>query len=416
MTNTNAAPFPVTFVRDGETDIYDGTGPARHVTLRLFQIEEDVIVSLQGKAYRAAWLTVFSDGTADVFFVRRTQLGADFKNGTGVFESLKSLREAATGTEGVQHSYGSSRTELVDRIDATVAQLEQAKHAEAKAALAERFPIGARARNINTGLRFWITGHEIARDGEEIITVDYRDGSAEAAGSAATAVLDPEPASAPDFPALDGRPVTQAHADKCARVGHAKHKRNGVNTGVCPRCGEVTDPEPESLVDTFDVEATDTADPASGDYLGEAEQLGDLGVVVNEVIRLRKRVAELEAEVAQPTGNALHAFAEETAIERLRAAARDLLALLDGTGVYRDERIGHAADRLDQLANPAAVALSGPLTAAQFIAQAGPLSTQVASNDAELCMTDEHWQRYPDTARTTEHVAAHLAELLADSL
>jgi len=130
-----------------------------------------------------------------------------------------------------------------------------------------------------------------------------------------------------DFPALDGRPVTQAHTDKCARDGHASHKRDGVDAGVCPRCGAVTAPaEPVEL----EVERTDTADPMSGDYLGEPE-----------------------AEARwQPTGNALHAFAEETAIERLRAAARDLLALLDGTGVYRDERIGHAADRLEQLANP----------------------------------------------------------------
>lgn len=38
-------------------------------------------------------------------------------------------------------------------------------------------------------------------------------------------------------------------------------------------------------------------------------------------------------------------------LDDLRGAGRDLLALLEGTEVYRDERIGHAADRLDQVVN-----------------------------------------------------------------
>ena len=148
------------------------------------------------------------------------------------------------------------------------------------AELAERLPVGARARNVRTGLRFWITGHEIARDGEEIITVDYRDGSAEAAGAAATAVLDPEPAE-------------------------------------------------------LEVERTDTADPASGDYLGEVDaefapsgfhrdggvpdadaaltflrtravgynDANALDAVGAELERLRARVAELEAELGQQKAN-----------------------------------------------------------------------------------------------------------------
>lgn len=42
-----------------------------------------------------------------------------------------------------------------------------------------------------------------------------------------------------DFPALDGRPVTQGHANMCTSKGHATHTVNGVDTGVCPRCGDV---------------------------------------------------------------------------------------------------------------------------------------------------------------------------------
>ena len=114
------------------------------------------------------------------------------------------------------------------------------------AELAERFPIGARARNVNTGLRFWIIGHEIARDGEEIISVDYRDGSPPASGAAATAVLDTEPAE-----------------------------------------------------QTSELERLDTADPAAGDYLGEIEPAAEVPTSYGHALRmideLRRRVAELEA-------------------------------------------------------------------------------------------------------------------------
>lgn len=43
-----------------------------------------------------------------------------------------------------------------------------------------------------------------------------------------------------DYPALNGRPVTDAHARICAERGHATYKRDGVDTGSCPRCGDVT--------------------------------------------------------------------------------------------------------------------------------------------------------------------------------
>jgi hypothetical protein len=40
-----------------------------------------------------------------------------------------------------------------------------------------------------------------------------------------------------DFPAVNGRPVTQAHANICAKYGHATHTVNGVVSNLCPRCG-----------------------------------------------------------------------------------------------------------------------------------------------------------------------------------
>jgi hypothetical protein len=50
-----------------------------------------------------------------------------------------------------------------------------------------------------------------------------------------------------DFPALDGRPVMQRHADQCMTEGHAVWTTGGADTGVCPRCGEVTESESVAL-------------------------------------------------------------------------------------------------------------------------------------------------------------------------
>lgn len=49
---------------------------------------------------------------------------------------------------------------------------------------------------------------------------------------------------ATSYPLVTGRPVTQGHADYCAEHGHATHKVNGVDQGICPRCMEVTEPTP----------------------------------------------------------------------------------------------------------------------------------------------------------------------------
>lgn len=44
-----------------------------------------------------------------------------------------------------------------------------------------------------------------------------------------------------DFPALNNEPVTERHARICREQGHATHTVDGVDTGVCPRCGDVTE-------------------------------------------------------------------------------------------------------------------------------------------------------------------------------
>lgn len=50
-----------------------------------------------------------------------------------------------------------------------------------------------------------------------------------------------------DFPAADGRPVTEAHARYCADRGHAAHVINGVTSSICPRCGDERRPSTVEL-------------------------------------------------------------------------------------------------------------------------------------------------------------------------
>jgi hypothetical protein len=43
-----------------------------------------------------------------------------------------------------------------------------------------------------------------------------------------------------DYPAVDGRPVQQGHAEACRKHGHAAHVVDGIDQGFCPRCGDST--------------------------------------------------------------------------------------------------------------------------------------------------------------------------------
>lgn len=47
-----------------------------------------------------------------------------------------------------------------------------------------------------------------------------------------------------DMAALNGTPVTEAHAKVCRERGHATHTVDGVDQGFCPRCGDLTTRKP----------------------------------------------------------------------------------------------------------------------------------------------------------------------------
>lgn len=45
-------------------------------------------------------------------------------------------------------------------------------------------------------------------------------------------------------PALNGETITQGHSDYCAANGHGTYKIDGVDQGMCPRCGTFTTTTP----------------------------------------------------------------------------------------------------------------------------------------------------------------------------
>jgi hypothetical protein len=52
-----------------------------------------------------------------------------------------------------------------------------------------------------------------------------------------------------DYPVPYGRPVTEAHVKICQTRGHVSYVKDGMDTGICPRCGEVTTSEEQVEID-----------------------------------------------------------------------------------------------------------------------------------------------------------------------
>lgn len=46
-----------------------------------------------------------------------------------------------------------------------------------------------------------------------------------------------------DYPVPYGRPVTEAHVKICQTRGHVSYVKDGIDQGMCPRCGEITTSE-----------------------------------------------------------------------------------------------------------------------------------------------------------------------------
>lgn len=74
-----------------------------------------------------------------------------------------------------------------------------------------------------------------------------------------------------EMPALNGQVVTEYHARICREQSHAKHTVEGVDTGTCPRCGDVTEKAATDvqaaasiLQDTLDKYGERNPDPEGG--------------------------------------------------------------------------------------------------------------------------------------------------------
>lgn len=61
-----------------------------------------------------------------------------------------------------------------------------------------------------------------------------------------------------DYPAVDGRGVTEAHAKICRDRGCVSYVKNGMDMGFCPRCGEITTSEEQVTEEEIMAESAKT--------------------------------------------------------------------------------------------------------------------------------------------------------------
>lgn len=107
-----------------------------------------------------------------------------------------------------------------------------------------------------------------------------------------------------------GEPVQQGHVNYCAEHGHGKHMVNGVDNGVCPRCGEVTEIVGNGFVpnitvdDTVDLHIVKAALTMYADITiarvstaGAPVALGDLLSMVEVTDRVCALLATLNADL-----------------------------------------------------------------------------------------------------------------------
>ena len=70
-----------------------------------------------------------------------------------------------------------------------------------------------------------------------------------------------------EFPAITGGIVCQGHTDYCSEHGHATHTVDGVDTGRCPRCGELKAPAAPAAVTPVRADSVQANTPVTG-YCG----------------------------------------------------------------------------------------------------------------------------------------------------
>lgn len=107
-----------------------------------------------------------------------------------------------------------------------------------------------------------------------------------------------------DYPAAEGRVVTEAHAKLCADKGHTSYVKNGIDMGICPRCGVVTTSE-EQVTDE-EINSTEIPVQPSVTFFPEGDprnfdSVNALKVMINALTPLAEAaLAACEASTSGP--------------------------------------------------------------------------------------------------------------------
>lgn len=140
------------------------------------------------------------------------------------------------------------------------------------------------------------------------------------------------------YPAATGQTVTQGDADYCTAHGHAVWLIDGVEQDCCPRCGEVTDPDPAELnpygyVNTYTSEWAPVPDAGSSPDDWEAMTADDYATTFGSIAAqcVARRAARLPLDVP------------------LRLAATDVPATTTGGVVSGDHFHRYGLPRLFRL-------------------------------------------------------------------
>lgn len=81
------------------------------------------------------------------------------------------------------------------------------------------------------------TGESVTYDCDDVWRCGYCGQMKSVAYLERNVIVDTNVTKVNDYPVVDNRPVTEAHAKICLIIGHASWKVDGVDKRICPRCG-----------------------------------------------------------------------------------------------------------------------------------------------------------------------------------
>jgi hypothetical protein len=124
-----------------------------------------------------------------------------------------------------------------------------------------------------------------------------------------------------DFPVPDGRTVTQAHVKICAQRGHGYYVKDGVDQGICPRCGILT------MIDRDGKLTAVVQDGAPETDVPQVEPKKEIDLFLTELHTTLKDFM-LRAEKHENAAYADDLFAENDTAEQWTTITKDLTRAL----------------------------------------------------------------------------------------